>query len=58
MGRPRKFCAMCTPRTAEDMDAARRYWAERRSEEERRRSADLRAQVRMLRERETQRARR
>jgi hypothetical protein len=51
MGRPRKFCPMCTPRSAEDVAAARRYWAERRSEEQRRRSEELRAQIRMLRER-------
>jgi hypothetical protein len=49
MGRPRKFWAMCTPRSAEDVATAREYWAARRSEEQRRRSEELRAQVRELR---------
>ena len=55
MGRPRKFCAMCTPRSAEDVEAARQYWAKRRSEEQRRRSEELRAQIQMLRERRRRR---
>jgi reverse gyrase len=55
MGRPRKYCAMCTPRSAEDKAAAREYWAARDSEEQRRRSEALRAQIRMLRDREAQR---
>ena len=55
MGRPRKFCPMCTPRSAEDKAAAREYWAARDSEEQRRRSEALRAQIRMLRDREAQR---
>lgn len=51
MGRPRKFCAMCTPRSPEDVEAARRYWAERASEAQRRRSEELRAQIRAIRKR-------
>lgn len=50
-GRPRLFCVMCTPRSAEDKTAARVYWAEVHSERARARNAEAREQLAMLRER-------
>jgi hypothetical protein len=55
LGRPRRFCAMCTPRSDEDRAAAREHWARVRAERARQRNAEARAQIRVLREREAQR---
>jgi hypothetical protein len=55
LGRPRRFCAMCTPRSEEDRAAAREHWARVRAERARQRNAEARAQIRVLREREAQR---
>lgn len=51
MGRPRKFCPMCTPRTDEDRAAARAHWARVYSERESVRQAAAREQLRALRRR-------
>jgi hypothetical protein len=51
MGRPRRFCWLCTPRKPEDVAAANeRYW---REEEERRKERNRRAREQMRSYRET-----
>jgi hypothetical protein len=51
MGRPRKFCWFCTPRSDEDKAAAAEHWAKVRVERELERAARAREQLAMLAER-------
>jgi reverse gyrase len=51
MGRPRKFCAHCTPRSDEDKLAAREHRARVALERRRRHSEQLRESERRWRER-------
>jgi hypothetical protein len=45
MGRTRKFCPHCTPRSDEDKAAARKHWAQVRAERELERGARAREQA-------------
>jgi hypothetical protein len=46
MGRPRKFCPNCTPRSSEDKAASREYWASVQAERIKEHNRRLREQVR------------
>ena len=48
MGRPRKFCPHCTPRSDEDKAAAAEHWAQVRVERARERNAAAREQLEWL----------